>query len=90
MQLFIKLWILGDLGNHFGSQAVPLRCPNLHFFIKYALGAIKNCVSECLKKNIKNSLIFDAILFVFLKGKIMLKRCAVVKKKNKVLEVRKK
>ena len=63
MQLFIKLRIWGDLGNHFGSQAVPLRCQNLHSFIKYALGAIKNCVSERLKKNIKNSFIFNAIFF---------------------------
>ena len=65
MQLFIKLRVLDDFGSHFGSQALPLGCQNLHFFIKYALGAPKNWFSERSKKSIKKSLIFDAEMIDF-------------------------
>ena len=55
LQFLIQLWIWSDFGYHFGSKGVPLGCHNLHFFIKYMLGALKNWFSDRSKKNIQKS-----------------------------------
>ena len=65
MQVLIQFRIWGDLGRHFGPQGVPLGCQNLHFFIKYTLGAPKNWFSERSKKNNQISLIFVAKMIDF-------------------------